>query len=81
MHLMAKEINQKHVESLNSKLKDHNIDPFGNSPTIHVSSGQEISMSILQGLLKASKLPGGILKRIIFEIGTYIFSVPTFLSS
>ena len=54
--LNNKKLHQKHVESLKSKLKDYNIDPFGNSPTIHMSSGEEIEKSIIDGLLNASEI-------------------------
>ena len=54
--LNSKKIHQKQIESLKLKLKDYKIDPFGNSPTIHISSGQEIDTSILQWLLKGSEL-------------------------
>ena len=43
----------KHIERLKGKLKEYNLDMFGKDPAIHMSSGQEIDMSKLQGLMKA----------------------------
>ena len=51
-----KRMHQKHVENLESQLKDYNVDPLGDTSAICISTGQEIDFSVLQGLLQTSDL-------------------------
>ena len=51
-----KRMHQKHVENLKSQLKDYKVDPSEDSSSIGISAGQEISFSVLLGLLQASEL-------------------------
>ena len=51
-----KRMHQKHVENLKSQLKDYKVDPSEDSSSIGISADQEISFSVLLGLLQSSEL-------------------------